>query len=255
MRYRISGNREIRSENAAKPHSQASRYLANMISSLPPVDQAFDYGCGKLRYLNVMLKTNLKLLITDSEIQLSRKQRLLDELQPTTVRHLLSGSNRIEVVNVAEFTRVSETFDRGFCINVLSVIPIEAIRRRVVGLIFSRLRPGGSCLFVVQYRNSDFTRMAGMPNSIPWNDGILVDSLRGFSFYGLIRPDYLRQLVTDAGFETTDLRLADGSAYLTARRPEILRCGAGHTDTTAPVCRGAGGSKRLSTRPGTAVVP
>jgi hypothetical protein len=63
--------------------------------------------------------------------------------------------------------------------------------------------------------------MAKMPNSASWKDGILVDSLREFSFYGLINPDRLKQLACEAGFEITDLRLAEGSAYLIARRPTV----------------------------------
>jgi SAM-dependent methyltransferase len=206
-----------RSENAAKPYSQASRYLTSFIAALPPVASAFDYGCGKLRYLNVMLETSQTLTVVDSEVQLAREQTLLGEPR-ASVRRMLRGSNRVLVANVAEFARLTEAYDRGYCINVLSVILIEAVRRRAVRLMFSRLRPDGTCLFVVQYRNSDFTRMAAMPNATAWHDGFLVDSLRGYSFYGLIRPDYLKQLVTEAGFEVTDLRLADGSAYLTALR-------------------------------------
>jgi SAM-dependent methyltransferase len=219
MRYRISGSREIRSENAAKPHSQASRYLTSVIAALPPVASAFDFGCGKLRYLSVMLETSQALTVVDSEVQLAREQRLLGEPR-ASVRRILRGSNRVLAANVAEFARLAQAYDRGYCINVLSVIPIEAVRRRAVRLMFSRLRPGGTCLFVVQYRNSDFTRMAAMPNATAWHDGFLVDSLRGCSFYGLIRPDYLKQLVTEVGFEVADLRLADGSAYLTALRSD-----------------------------------
>lgn len=217
MRYRILGGREIRSENAAKPQSQASRYLTGFIATLPPVAKAFDYGCGKLRYLDVMLQVSENLTVVDSEIQLVREQKLLNELR-SSVRRILHGSNRVAVANVAEFAANSESYDRGYCINVLSVIPIEAVRRRAVRLMFSRLRPGGTCLFVVQYRNSDFTRMATMPNAAAWHDGFLMDSLRGYSFYGIVRPEYLRKLVMEAGFKVADLRLADGSAYLTALR-------------------------------------
>jgi SAM-dependent methyltransferase len=154
-------------------------------------------------------------MLVDSETQLSRGQIIAQ--QRTTVRQLIGCSNGVEVANIAEFGSDKTEFDRGFCINVLSVIPILAIRQRVIRLIYSKLRPGGTCVFVVQYRNSDFKRMSAMPNARVWRDGMLIDSLRGFSFYALIRPNQLVSMVIGAGFQIADLRLNDGSAYVVAQ--------------------------------------
>jgi SAM-dependent methyltransferase len=215
VRYRIDHNIVIKAENAAKPSSQCSAYLTSFLNKLPMVSASFDYGCGKLRYYDLMLRSTGYLVLVDSEIQLSRNQMLAQ--QRTSVRQLIGSSNRVTVANVAEFGGDKTQFDRGFCINVLSVIPILAIRQRVVGLIYSKLRPGGTCLFAVQYRNSDFKRMSGMPHARIWRDGILIDSLRGFSFYALITPVELVSMVISAGFEIADLTLNDGSAYVVAQ--------------------------------------
>ena len=58
-----------------------------------------------------------------------------------------------------------------------------------------------------------------MPNTKPWGDGFLIDSLRGYSFYGLISPDRLTSFARRAGFEIAEQHLHDGSVFIWARNP------------------------------------
>lgn len=215
MHYKLREGVVIKTENAAKPDLQASKVLSHYISHLEPVASSFDYGCGKLRYTKPIMKTTDTLTVVDSEIQIGRIQTIHGNM--TSIRDFARRSNRLEAVNVMEFSNNREAFDRAFCINVLSVIPFFSSRRRVLTLIRQRLRAGGMCLFVVQYRNSDFSRMGGLTNARPWRDGFLIDSLRGFSFYGLISPQRLTALVESCGFEIVDQILNDGSVFLLAR--------------------------------------
>lgn len=215
MHYRIDAHILIKTENAAKPEKQGSAFLKSLISKLEPVSSSFDYGCGKLRYREAILATTDTLALVDSEIQLSRQQLIRGKL--TTIREATQHGNRISTYNTSEFGTLLATFDRGFCVNVLSVIPFLSARRRVLDLIQWRLRPSGTCLFAVQYRNSDFTRMQTMPNARPWLDGFLIDSLRGYSFYGLISPERLTKMVEKAGFEIIERTLNEGTVYLMAR--------------------------------------
>lgn len=217
MRYSLCKGVVVKTENAAKPDVQASKVLSAYISRLEHVGKSFDYGCGKLRYVKAILRTTDTLTIVDSEIQIGRWQTIHGNL--TTIRDAVRQSNRVSALNVIEFSRSPEEFDRAFCLNVLSVIPFLAARRRVLTLIRQKLRAGGTCLFVTQYSNSDFTRMSKMPNASGWRDGFLIDSLRGFSFYGLVSPQRLAELVVSAGFEIIDKTLNDGSVYLMARSP------------------------------------
>jgi hypothetical protein len=217
MRYRLSSEILTKTENAAKPEIQSSSYLRSVISNLHPVSCTFDYGCGKLRYKDVILRTTDTLALVDSEVQLTRKQMVCGK--STTIRDIIRASNRVSAYSTPEFARLPMKFDRAFCINVLSVIPFFAVRWRILHLIKQGLRPGGTCLFVLQYRNSDFTRMRNMRNARPWRDGFLIDSLRGFSFYGLISPDRLASFVSRAGFEVVERTLNEGSVYLLARSP------------------------------------
>lgn len=213
MHYKIGSSIVIKTENAAKPEKQASSYLKELLAKLPVVDSSFDYGCGKLRYLDAILEKTSTLSL---EIQLSRIQKLKDS--ETSIRTLLKRSNRISIYNDEQFTELNAKYDRGFCINVLSVMPIIDRRRRALELIRSKLRPKGTCLFVVQYRNSDFTRMSKMSNARPGRDGFLIQSLRGYSFYGLISPETLTAMVKKAGFSVQQVSLNEGSAYLFAGR-------------------------------------
>ena len=217
MHYKIGPTITIKTENAAKPDKQSSAYLKSLISDLEPVGCSFDYGCGKLRYKDAILQTTDTLALIDFEVQLSRKQMVCGTL--TTIRAAIRRSNRVSAFNVSEFSCLAQTFERGFCINVLSVIPYFSARRHVLNLIRSKLRPSGTCLFVVQYRNSDFTRMQAMSNARPWRDGFLINSLRGFSFYALISPERLEAMVLRAGFEVIEQKLNEGSVYLLVRSP------------------------------------
>jgi hypothetical protein len=52
-----------------------------------------------------------------------------------------------------------------------------------------------------------------MPNAKPWLDGFLVESLRGYSFYGMISPERLERALKRAGFRIRETKLNEGSAY------------------------------------------
>jgi hypothetical protein len=216
MHYEIRRGVVVKTENAAKPGTQSSAFLNSLLADMPPVCASIDYGCGKLRYCDAILKRTESLAIIDSEIQLSRMQTLRG--MRSTIRDAVKRSNRIRVYNDVEFHNLNEDFDRAFCINVLSVIPVIAKRRQVMEVIRSHLRPNGICLYVVQYRNSDFDRMRSMPNARPWRDGFLIDSLRGFSFYGLISPDRLISMTKKAGYSICHVRRNEGSVYVWASR-------------------------------------
>jgi hypothetical protein len=68
MHYKLHSGIEIKTENAAKPESQTSKYLLGLISKLSHAASTFDYGCGKLRYQKAISDTTEVLAIVDSEI-------------------------------------------------------------------------------------------------------------------------------------------------------------------------------------------
>lgn len=216
MRYRICKHILIKSENAAKPEGHASKHLKDILNRLCLAPNVFDFGCGKLRYLDEMKQTSMQLFLVDSEIQLSRSQKIHGTT--TTIKDVVRSANTLSAVNVADFEDSAVEFDRGFCVNMLSVIPIVTTRKRVVRLIERKPKRGGACLFVVQYRNSEFTKMVKREDAVRHEDGILLNGTRGYSFYGLIQPEQLRGLVEECGLRATDFHVHDGSAFLWAEK-------------------------------------
>lgn len=220
MHYSLPGGRLVKSENAAKPASQPSKFLTALLASLPHVDRTLDYGCGKLRYYEALLRTTEFLSLVDSDVQIFRQQVLRGSR--TSIRDIFQGSNRVSVFTTREFAESEGLYDRAFCVNVLSAIPVADERRNLLDQILRKLKPNASCLFVVQYRNSDFTRMSKLPTAESWHDGFLLRSLRGYSFYALIRPNALAKMVEQAGFQVVKQQLHEGSVYVWASRGDDL---------------------------------
>ncbi|WP_162943926.1 MULTISPECIES: methyltransferase domain-containing protein [unclassified Rhizobium] len=219
----------MKSENAAKPATQSSKFLTTLVANLSPVNRTLDFGCGKLRYYEPLLQTTEHLSLVDSEVQISRQQTL--QGNRTSIRDIFRGSNRISVFSTIEFAECPDLYERAFCINVLSAIPVPSERQRLLAQILCKLEPNAGCLFVVQYRNSDFTRMAKLPAAEPWYDGFLLKSLRGYSFYALITPQALAEMVDQAGFHIVSQQLHDGSVYIWAHRADNQSQGVPSYDT------------------------
>lgn len=215
MRYRVAGARIIRTENAAKPLAQRSKFLHDYISALPPVESAFDLGCGKLRYLESISNSSSSVLVVDSEIQLSRFQKL-GPFGYTNIREALGSSNNKSVENIADFRRGDRRFERGFCLNVLPIIPCPSNRMRVIRAAKNNLKAGGECIFVVHYNNKEYRKLPKMEGSSEFRDGVILDSLRGFSFFAIIKPDELQAMVKSGGFVPVEQKIVNGSVFLRA---------------------------------------
>lgn len=198
MHYRIAGGRIVQTENAAKPVSQKSMHFSSILNNLLPVGRTLDYGCGKLRYFEELKAKSDELYVTDSDIQLYRRQMLLGYF--TSVLDLLGHRNDAHVVKLQDFGQMRCFFDRVILANVLQIIPMLALRSIIVRRIFRSLRVGGELIAVVQYRNSDFNRMKCMPNSWAYLDGMAIRHCRGTSFYSFISPHGFRNLIASQGF-------------------------------------------------------
>lgn len=219
MRYRVRGAGLIRSENAAKPPAQKSKFVAELIRGLPRVEATLDYGAGKLRYLDEVMQTTDRLTVVDSTAQLERVQTVFGE--KTSVREYLEERNSISVKTNKELIGGSDRFDRVFLMNVLQIVPIKSVRKAILRRLFDSLDTDGQILVSVQYRNSDFSRMARMPNAKRFRDGMLIEHLRGTSFYGFIMPKKLQCLVAEAGFCLDETKLHEGSCFIWASKRNV----------------------------------
>jgi hypothetical protein len=215
MHYKIKGCITIKAENAAKPWCQKSRYTSNYILRLPMVRSSVDYGCGKLRYFDEIRARTKIAVFVDSKLQLSRTQIIRGKR--TSVRAYLGAYRNSICQTVEEFKRDTLHYDRAFCINVLSTIPNLRVRTQVLRLIRRKLKRQGEAIFVVQYRNSDFTSVLKSGRGSKFLDGILIKSNGRWAFYAPIRPDKLRTFVERQGFKVVATDRNQGSIYLRCR--------------------------------------
>jgi SAM-dependent methyltransferase len=125
MRYKVAG-RIVRSENAAKPQAQKSEFVRQLLCSLPEVGKTLDYGCGKLRYLAEIAGRSAEVFLLDSRPQLYRRQKIAGV--HTSVAEVASRSNSLHLFDLSMAVRSSAMFDRVLCVNVLSAVPIPAVR-------------------------------------------------------------------------------------------------------------------------------
>lgn len=222
MRYWVEG-REIRSENTAKPMLQASRYLMQWINSHEVVNDALDFGCGKLRYAAAIASRAHRLTLVDSDIQLSRTQ-ILDG-SPTSVRdYVASHWTGARVLTFEDFQDDRCKYDLVLCANVLSAIPIAKVRSKVLRSIAQRLQPLGECLFVTQFRDSYFKKIAQSPNAKPFLDGWLLVTPRGSFYYGILPKDRLERLVSQHGFVVINSWKIEKFAFVLAQQAtSVLR--------------------------------
>lgn len=214
MRYLVKG-KEIRSENAAKTAGEAAKPVMEWISSNSDVDATVDFGCGKLRYAQYLVKKSKRLCLVDSKIQLFRQQKILGE-HGTIANYVEENWPNTTVMTFEQFEESADTHDLCFCANVLSAIPNTKIRSRVLNSIRRSINVDGKALFITQYRNSYFKEVSRSPNATPHLDGWLLKSLRGYSYYGIIDRSKLIALVERHGFKASNSWVKEGSAYVEA---------------------------------------
>lgn len=198
MHYKVK-NLLIKTENAAKPSSQAAKAVLDWIGSRQRAKSALDFGCGKLRYSPTLAHQCEKLTLVDSTIQFDRTQRIDGKL--TTVRdHVKSNFPNARLLLADAFEEDARKYDLAICANVLSAIPSARTRSKILRQISKKLTRGGVCLFVTQYTNSYFRTAASSPNAVPYLDGWILKTRRGNFYYGVLKKPKLERLLVDHGF-------------------------------------------------------
>lgn len=212
MRYNVKGN-EIRSENAARSVSQASKWVLNQVSKHPKARIALDYGCGKLRYTISLLNRFEKVIAVDSDEQISRTQVIHGV--KTTIREFLNDRypNRAQAYSIPQ-KAWQRRYDFVLCSNVLSAIPSYAVRGRLLLSIRNALRKNGSALVLNQFRNSFFSALPDRDDTESYLDGWIINSRRGMtSFYAIIPPDTLGRMCRRVGLVVKEIGTAGEIGY------------------------------------------
>ncbi len=216
MHYKTKGM-QIKTENAAKSALQASRYLTEWIESMDEVDDALDYGCGKLRYATILAQRTERLTLVDSSIQINRVQSLCGE-RTNMIDYVRTHLPNSRVLSIDEFNNDASRYDFVLCSNVLSAIPNIRTRSKVLRRLAESLKEDGGCLFVTQFRNSYFKQTSLDPKAIPHLDGWIIRSARGNFYYGILDENKLRNIVARHNFAVIRSWINGESAYVLAER-------------------------------------
>jgi 2-polyprenyl-3-methyl-5-hydroxy-6-metoxy-1,4-benzoquinol methylase len=217
MHYEVDGL-VIRSENAAKPPSQPSKWVMDWIRGLPRGARVLDYGCGKLRYTIPLSRRVRTVVAVDSAQQVSRTQ-LINKKRTTLVDYVSAKLVNVEVYEVDQGGWQRE-YDRILVANVLSAIPNLAQRIKLLQKLATLVSTKGQLLACNQYRNTYFRDFETNPRAHWRRDGWLVRlSETTASFYAIIPPDKLEALCQKSGLQVSDLYVRGESAYAVCERP------------------------------------
>lgn len=195
MRYDISG-KLLKSENAAKPHSQKSGVVVDYLLSHSNKKNILDYGCGKLRYSDTLINLSSNITFVDSEIQLSRQQMVRGT--KTTVHDYVSKNySNCRTLSVEKISEHDSRYELITCTNVLSAIPCINALNEALKQIKRLLHRDGVAVFINQHRSSYFKKYESGSKHL---HGFLYNGRRGTSYYGILNKQDTEDLLKNNGF-------------------------------------------------------
>lgn len=213
MRYKIY-NHEIRSENAARPASDAASHLVEWLKNRPRTNSALDCGCGKLRYTKHLAHRSPHIGLVDSKIQLTRIQKIFGQ-NISVVDYAKKHWPQHTLQYLVDFwAEPSRTYDFILCANVLSAIPCSKARAKSLRSIHYALQKNGTALFVNQHTNSYFTKIRQKPTTKAYLDGWLAVSSSGATYYGILNKNAVVKLVRRFKFDVKSAWVDGQSNYV-----------------------------------------
>lgn len=156
LNYNMHGV-NIRSENAAKPHTMPSRYLCEYIRSIEKNGHALDFGCGKLRYSDELISKFDEVTFLDSKRQLEREQ-IIRGIKTKIIDYVPRYYKNANTVAFEDVDKIIGGYDFILCSNVLSAVPCRDTIDKIVLSIKRLLKSGGETLIVNQYKSSYFKK-------------------------------------------------------------------------------------------------
>ena len=219
MHYTCNGL-TIFAEDAAKPASQSSSYVVELLNKRGRVRNGLDYGCGRLRYATHLYHLTRTLTVVDSSDQLDRTQLLFGTR--TTVRKYVSMFwTATRPLDTDQFANDSRRYDFALCSNVLSSVPDCSDRIDILSRICLRLEKNGKLLVTCQYTNSYFCDKMRDEGTLKYNDGFLLGNATRASFYGLIPLPKLESYCVAAGLVICQSWRNNQSAYVIAQKKSM----------------------------------
>lgn len=220
MRYKIK-DFEIRSENAAKSSNATASHLVEWLRNRKYTPSALDFGCGKLRYTHHLAKKSKHIGILDSEIQLTRNQKIAGR-QMSVKNYAKERWSSCRIHTLEEFwKKVTAKYHFVLCSNVLSAIPCPKARAKSLNSIHKTLTHNGYALFVNQHTNSYFKEMQKKSDSCPHLDGWITKARNGIAaYYGILCKKTVIDLISKHQFIIKDAWVNGQSNYILALKGE-----------------------------------
>jgi len=195
MQYVVFG-KIIKTENTAKPYTQKSKHVVDYLLSKAPVKNLLDFGCGKLRYSDVLTQICNKITFVDSELQLYRKQ-MVRGVYTSVNEYILKNYPSSQCISYEKLDNHEVIYDLIICTNVLSAVPCEKSLKKLLFYIKKSLSNDGVAIFINQYKSSYFSRFS---IGIKHLYGYLYESRNGYSYYGILDKEIIEKILIDAGF-------------------------------------------------------
>ncbi len=214
MHYKFDGV-VLKTENAAKPTSQASQAVLEWISTLPRNSAVLDYGCGKFRYTIPLAKRVKSVAAVDSIHQIKRVQ-IIHKHRSTLEQYAKDYLPNVQVFDESTQAWKKRTYNFIVCTNVLSAVPTQRQRVSILRQLRSLMRKD-TCLFLcTQFRNSYFDNYSMNPDAKFVKEGWLVRKGGVGSFYAILPPERLKALCIIAELDVKTCYQIGESAYVTA---------------------------------------
>lgn len=211
MRYAAKGH-TVDAEHAALSSERGAKWLLDWIALLDPAYRTLDFGCGRLRYSLPLAMRCKSVTIVDSQRQFDRRMTI-HGVKASIPEYVASHKNKISTKTVEEFED-EDTYDFSLCVNVLSAVPSQRARNKILRTLIRALKPGGVALIINQHRNTYFKSYGIREDVIPHLDGWLVPVKGRTCFYGLIHPHDLAERCKKIGIEVVKHGCKGESGYV-----------------------------------------
>ena len=209
MNYNVCGV-VIRSENAAKPYTMASKDICEYIRKLEKNGCALDYGCGKLRYSEQLVEKFENVTFLDSKKQLERVQMIRGE-KTTVLKYIDKNYKKANYVFCEDVEKIVLEYDFILCANVLSAIPCQSTIDNIFLNIKRLLSLNGEALIVNQYKCSSFNKYK---NGTEYLYGHINKNCRGSFYYGLLSNKLVESICLRNGLSVINSWSKNGSSYV-----------------------------------------
>ena len=215
MKYLVEGI-TIKSHNSAKPQKTASIHLLEYLEQYIDIDDiVLDFGCGKLRYSIPISKKANKVIAVDSSEQILRQIKING--QSTTVLQDSIKYKNIEVIDVNDNKWVRSDYNVILLIHVLSAIPDEEDRKKIVDKLFDIMDKECKIICCNNHRMSYFKKWENSDKVIKYNDGYLVKEPTP-SYFGKIDKIKLKEYFPVEKFNIEEVKIQEDNTIFVCKK-------------------------------------